>query len=67
MQLRRVRESPPCKTWGPSTLTNELWAYTRLASDAAGVFKERAEKLLEESRKNQKHQKKGFGLEGNAS
>lgn len=60
-QLRRVRGSPPCKTWHSSTLSNELCTHTGLASDVAVVFKERAEKPLDKDR--QTINTKGMGLD----
>lgn len=62
VQLRIVRGNPPCKTWDPSILSNELWAHTRPASDVAGMFKERAEKPLDKGRLSQNAKGKGLDL-----
>lgn len=58
--VENSKRDPPCKTWAPSILSNELWAHTRLASGEAGVFKERAEKpWMKEGRLSRNAKAKG--------
>lgn len=58
MHLRIIRGNPPCKTWNPRILSNELWAHRRPASDLAGVLK----KPLDKSRLSQNTKGKGMDL-----